>query len=445
MSVSRASIAVAIEALSWIDYEGLSERAAFSRATRQLHISQKDQLRAAHSLILETERRRNFIDFLIRQAIQDRFDFASLQHGVRSLLRLFCYSAKFQQRGAEEHLRILEEGRSVLGWRVLRPFECIFGRILSSSPAEISLSPDDALALQLFHPRWFLSACTLMLGRDPTLQLIRGNMRQPPTYIRINTLHGSEEEWLRKLEKSGIRIEPVQEVAQAYRVLSKQSIVGTQSYTQGGIAVQDKASMLAGLVADPAPGDQVLDVCAAPGGKTAHLAQLMENRGTIYSIDKSPSRLSFWNDEMSRLGVEIAHPIVADAAESIPVVTESDVVIVDPPCSNTGTFWKSPVTKWTIDPQQIERAAKIQLAILENASRLVRPGGSLVYSTCTIMTTENEYVIQRFLRLNPDFQLVEADPRLGIPGLHGLEASQRFYPHIHDSNGQFICKMMRIE
>ncbi len=102
MRLSRPAVAVAIEALSWIEYEGLSERAAFARAAKQLQVSESDQLRAAQSLILETERRRNFIDVLIGQAMQDGFGFASLQHGVKSLLRLFCYSAKFQQRGVRD-------------------------------------------------------------------------------------------------------------------------------------------------------------------------------------------------------------------------------------------------------------------------------------------------------------------------------------------------------
>ncbi len=445
MRLSRPAVAVAIEALSWIEYEGLSERAAFARAAKQLQVSESDQLRAAQSLILETERRRNFIDFLIRQAMQDRFDFQSLQHGVKSLLRLFCYSAKFRREGARDDLRILEEGRSVLGWEVLHPIEPVFGRILALDPAEASRLPyDEGLALQLFHPRWFLSACTFMLGRSTTLQLAHSNMRQASSYIRINTLRGSEAEWLREIEKSGIITEPVQGVPLAYKVLSRRPIVRTRPYAQGGIAVQDKASILAGVVADPAPGDQVLDVCAAPGGKTAHLAQLMQNKGTICSVDRSSSRLSFWKNEMSRLGVQIAHPIVADATKSIPAAAVSDVVIVDPPCSNTGTFWKSPAAKWTTDPARIHQATKTQLSILENASRLVRVGGALVYSTCTIMAVEDEHVIQRFLRLNPDFQLVETSPRFGLPGLYGLDASQRFYTHIHDCNGHFICKMTRI-
>jgi len=169
----------------------------------------------------------------------------------------------------------------------------------------------------------------------------------------------------------------------------------------------------------------------------------MHNNGVIYSIDRSVSRLSFWKNEMSRLGVQIASPIVADA-KSIPASNEGDVVILDPPCSNTGTFWKSPATKWAIDPARIRQISATQSAMLESASKLVRVGGALVYSTCTILAEENEYVVTRFLRLNPDFQLVQGNPRIGFPGLYGLDASQRLYPHTHECNGHFICRMMRV-
>lgn len=446
MRLSRAAVAVAIEAMSWIEYEGLSERAAFARAAKQLRVSERDQLRAAQSLILETERRRNFVDFLIQRGLRRQIDFDSLRHGVKSLLRLFCYVAKFQQRGANDHLRILEEGRSVLHWKTLHPVETAFGQILACDPLEASeLIYDEALALRLFHPRWFVSACTSMLGRQMALQLMRRNLHQASSYLRINTLRGSEERWLRQVESAGIELDKVEGLPLTYRVLSsRRPIVRSRPYREGGIAIQDKASILAGLVASPKPGDRVFDICAAPGAKTSHLAQQMRNNGIIYSVDRSASRLSFWKDEMSRLGVQIANPIVADAAKSIPASTEGDVVVLDPPCSNTGTFWKSPGAKWTIDRGRIHQIATTQSAMLENASKLVRVGGTLLYSTCTILDEENEYVITRFLRLNPDFQLVRANPSIGFPGLYGLDASQRLYPHTHECNGHFICRMMRI-
>jgi 16S rRNA (cytosine967-C5)-methyltransferase len=169
----------------------------------------------------------------------------------------------------------------------------------------------------------------------------------------------------------------------------------------------------------------------------------MENKGAIYSIDKSSTRMSFWKREVSRLGVTTAYPLLADASKPLPTHMQVDVVLLDPPCSNTGTFWKSPAEKWTVTPERAHALARTQRAMLENASRYVREEGTLVYSTCSILAEENERNVNSFLTVNPDFKVVDSSPRIGLPGLCGLEKSQRLYPHIHDCNGHFLCKLER--
>jgi len=438
---------LAIEALSWMEHEGLGERAAFARASKQLRVTEPYQLRKAQLLILETTRRRNFIDYLIQSAAGEHFDLESLQHGMTSFLRLFCYWAKFHGASNDDLIRMLRAARSVLGWKTLHPIEYLFGRILALDLPETTakLPDEEALALDLFHPVWFVRSCTVLLGRSGALELMRRNLDRPTSYIRLNTLRGSEEACLREIETAEIEVKPVEHLPLTFKVLSsKRPIVQTEAYKRGRMVIQDKASILASVIADPAPGDSVLDVCAAPGAKTSHLAQLMQNKGTIYSVDRSSDRMSFWRREVSRLGVGIAHPLLADASKPLPVAVEADVVVVDPPCSNTGTFWKSPATKWVVTPERVRWLAATQRAILENAARFVREGGTLVYSTCTILTEENEKVVNRFLRVNPDFKAVDSSPRIGLPGLYGSEASQRLYPHTHDCNGHFLLKMRRV-
>jgi len=284
-----------------------------------------------------------------------------------------------------------------------------------------------------------------LLGRPAALKLMRRNLDRPPSYIRVNTLRGSEETCLREIERAGIDVTPVEHVPLAFRVLScKRPVVRTEPYRQGKVAIQDKGSILVGVAAAPRPGDLVLDVCAAPGAKTTHLAQLMQNKGTIYSVDKSSVRMSFWRREVSRLGVEIAHPLLGDATKPLPVNAKVDLVVLDPPCSNTGTFWRSPSTKWVSPRERVRQLVKTQWAMLENVSRFVCKGGTLVYSTCSILGEENEQIVSRFLRVNPDFKAVESSPRIGLPGLYGLDTSQRTYPHTHDCNGHFVLKMRRI-
>jgi 16S rRNA (cytosine(967)-C(5))-methyltransferase len=447
MRTVQDAVALAIESLSWMEYEGLGERTAFARASKQLKITRTDQLRTAQLLILETTRCRNLIDYLILRASGGQLALDSLQHGIASFLRLFCYWTRLHGADDRDVARFLHAARSALGWRTLQPIEPMLGRILALDiPEEIrKLPPDEAIALNIFHPAWFVSASTFLLGRPAALKLMHRNAHRASSYIRINTLLGNEEASLREIEEIGIELEPVQSLPLAFKVLSfKRPIVQTKPYRQGRIVIQDKASMLASTVAAPRPGDSVLDVCAAPGAKTAHLAQLMENKGTIYSIDKSSSRMGFWRREVARLGVKIAHPLLADASKSLPVNTQVDVALLDPPCSNTGTFWKSPAEKWTATPERAHALARTQRTMLENVSGFVRAGGTLVYSTCTILAEENEHVVSSFLAANPDFKAVDSSPRIGLPGLYGSEMSQRLYPHTHDCNGHFLSKMERI-
>ena len=444
----RDGVTLAIEALSWMEHEGLSERTAFARASKQLGTTKTDQLRTAQLLIIETTRRRNLIDHLILTAIDGQFDLASLQHGITSFLRLFCYWTKFRRADDHDVARILHAGRYALGWRVMQPIEPVLGRILATNKADEMrrLPHDETVALSLFHPAWFVSASTFLLGRREALKLMERNAHRASSYIRVNTLLGSEEACLREIEEAGVGVDPVQNLPHAFKVLStRRPIVQTKPYRRGRISIQDKASILAGTAAGPRAGDTVLDVCAAPGAKTTHLAQLMENRGTIYSIEKSSARMSFWRKEVSRLGVEITHPLVVDASKSLPIHIEADVVLLDPPCSNTGTFWKSPAEKWIVTPERVRTLARAQRIMLENVSRLVREGGTLVYSTCSILAEENECVVNSFLGANPDFKAVESRPRIGLPGLYGLGMSQRLYPHTHDCNGHFLSKMKRTD
>jgi 16S rRNA (cytosine967-C5)-methyltransferase len=448
MRIVQDAVALAIEALSWMELEGLSERTAFARASKQLGITRTDQLRTAQLLILETTRRRNLIDYLIQKAIGGQSDLDSIQHGIASFLRLFCYWTKFHRADDRDVTRILHAARSTLGWRVLQPMEIVLGRILALDIVDEmkELPHDEAVALSMFHPAWFVSVSTFLLGRPAAFKLMQRNAQQASSYIRINTLLGNEEACRREIEEAGIEVEPVQNLPLAFKVLSsKRPIVQTKPYRRGGIVIQDKASILASVLASPRPGDSVLDVCAAPGAKTAHLAQLMENKGAIYSIDKSSARMSFWRREVSRLGVRSAHPLLADASKPLPTNMQFNVVLLDPPCSNTGTFWKSPAEKWSATPERVHALARIQRAMLENASRFVREGGTLVYSTCSILADENERVVNSFLAANPDFRAVDSSPKIGLPGLYGSEMSQRLYPHIHDCNGHFLSKMKRAD
>jgi 16S rRNA (cytosine967-C5)-methyltransferase len=206
--------------------------------------------------------------------------------------------------------------------------------------------------------------------------------------------------------------------------------------------IQDLSSIVSGLVASPEPGDIVIDACAAPGNKTGHLAALMRNKGEIFSVDVSASRMAFWKTETRRVGCLIAHGLVGDATK-LGLNIEADVVLVDPPCSNTGVFAKNPAMKWRLSPSRLQALIAKQKVILDASSKHVRTGGTLTYSTCSILPEENEEIVDCFLRRNPDFAMEDQTPFVGSGGLRGLTASQRFYTHLHECNGYFIAKLRR--
>jgi 16S rRNA (cytosine967-C5)-methyltransferase len=333
-----------------------------------------------------------------------------------------------------------------LGWKELSPIEGALGRILGFNIELLfeGVSDEDKVSLKTFHPIWFVRYCMRLIGRSEALSLFYRNMEPPPIYLRVNTLRGEEENILTRINTDGITVEPVSNLRFLYKVKeSEKPLTKTTSFKDGLFYIQDKSSCLAVEVCNPTPESTVLDVCAAPGGKTTYLAQLMKNKGRIYSIDYSNRRMRVYMREITRMGVEINRPIIADAYIPLPIDVKADVVLLDPPCSSSGSFWKTPSAKWQIDLRTIRHLSVLQYNMLESSSEKVNLGGSLVYSTCSVMLEENEYLIEKFLKNHPNFTLIDTEPNIGLPALRDQKGAQRLYPHIHDANGYYIAKLRK--
>jgi 16S rRNA (cytosine967-C5)-methyltransferase len=440
---------LAIETLSWIDMQKLSERLALTRTVRQLSISDPNAVRYAYGLACETVRRRNLIDKFVNSVLKPK-TISEFSLGVQAFLRLYVYQTRMAKNWAEVDLEeaksIAKLGRAILGWKTLMEVEPILGFLLTRKLEPILKVASDVerISLQTFHPTWFVKYCFKLLGRREAIAFLEGSLHPPPTCVRLNTLKASQEEILEKLAGEGVKLEKIERLKHAYKVINaKQPLTQTASYQEGLFYVQDKASCYAAEVANPKPNMTVLDVCAAPGAKTTYLAQLMQNQGVICSVDYSKRRMNVWKEEVSRMGVKTAEPIIADACSSLPFAAEADVVVLDPPCTSTGAFGKHPSAKWRLTPRSIEKMAGIQWQIINNCAEKIKPGGVLTYSTCSITVEENEMIIERFLKWHPEFSLKEINPKIGLPGLRGLEKCQRLYPHIHQSNGFFVAKLLK--
>lgn len=442
----RDAWTLAIETLSWIELQRLGERLALAKATKQLGIDDPKVLGLAHKLVFETLRRQNLIDSVINMVLMPR-SLSDFKLGPQAFLRLFTYEVKFEKGDAEKAMLIARTGRSILGWRELNDVEEALGKILSTKIDDIVKKVSDneeRVALQTYNPTWFVRYCFRMLGRSEALKFLISATEPSPTYLRLNTLKTLENDVLKKLEDEGVTVEKEPRLKHTFRVVKSQKpLVRTQSFQEGLFYIQDKASCLAAEVANPRAGMTVLDVCAAPGAKTTYMAQLMKNRGKIYSVDYSKRRMNVWQRETRRMSVKIATPVVADACNPLPFRLEADLVVLDPPCTSTGAFSKMPSAKWRLTRRSVAHMAEVQWKMLSNCAEHVKEGGFLIYSTCSVTLEENEMLIEKFLKWHSDFALTETSPRIGVSGFRGQSQCQRLFPHIHHCNGFFIAKLVR--
>jgi 16S rRNA (cytosine967-C5)-methyltransferase len=443
--VLKDAWALAIETLSWIELRRLNERLALDKTASQLGIKDAKTIRLAHKLVYETIRRHNFIDFFINSLLKPR-SLDDLKLGLKTFLRLYTYETKMTKQSFEKAVNMARTGRSILGWRSFQDIEELLGEILTTEPNSFlcRLGDEEKTALVTYHPRWFVKYCFKLFGRKEALVFLENSARVKSTYIRINTLITSEETAIKKLENEGVFLERDEKLNHVCKVTkSKHTLTRTKSFRQGLFYIQDRASCLATEIGNPQSDITVLDICAAPGAKTTHIAQLMENKGAIYSVDYSQRRMKIWQRQVKSMGVKIAVPIVADARRPLPVNVTADLIILDPPCTGTGTFSRTPSAKWRLTEKSAGSMATIQWEMLNHCEGYVKDGGTIVYSTCSITFEENEMLIEKFLKWHPEFTLVETLPKIGLTGFRGQTKCQRLYSHLHDCNGFFVAKLQK--
>jgi len=440
---------VAIETLSWMEMQKLSEHLALARTINQLGVKDPNAIRYAYGLVVETTRRRNLIDKFVNTVVVPK-KISDYNLGIQSFLRLYVYQTRMMKNWGKVNLQeaqhIASMGRANLGWEILREVEQYLGFLLTRQlqPILEAASDEEHVSLETFHPIWFVRYCFNLMGRNEAIAFLQGSMNSPPTYLRVNTLKSTEEAIVQKLDVAGVKLEKASPLKFTYKVCeTKQPLNSLSSYKEGLFYVQDKASCFATEAADPKEGSIVFDVCAAPGAKTTYLAQQMRNNGDIYSVDFSGRRMQTWKLETNRMGTKIAEPVIASACVSLPFWGEANLIVLDPPCTGTGIFAKQPSAKWRITSKSISKMADIQWQMINNCAEKVAAEGVMIYSTCSITVEENEMIVERFLKDHPEFSLAEIKPELGSPGLRGLSQCQRLYPHIHQCNGFFIAKLQK--
>lgn len=387
-------------------------------------------------------RRRNLLDAVVAQALPHG-DADEYSLGVQSFLRLFAYQTRFRDADPE---RLAKLGRRILGWQDVAPVEKALARLLTVTPdAIVATSTDDAtrIALRTGHPRWFVRYCVRLLGRKPALSLLSGNNASPPTFLRVNPLKGDSEELQTTLTEAGIRVERVEGYPSLLRVAhhAPGPLTALDAYAAGRFSPARKLVAVVASIAAPAPGSTVLEVNAGSRPLAPELAQRMGDDGTLVTLCSSTRRVEEVRREAQRLGVTSVHPQMIPSGGPLHAQGDADLVLVHPRCSETGAFWRAPSIRWRVDENTIQRAAANAEPLLHRGAAQVDPTGRLVYWTRSVTLDENERVIARFLQRHPAFSLRRMPSEVGLPGFRGLDASQRFYPHTHETDGAFIATM----
>lgn len=308
------------------------------------------------------------------------------------------------------------------------------------------------LSVRYSHPEWMIRRWLKRWGLKETEELCQVNNEPAQTWIRTNTLKISREDLAERLSSEGITVELGSRVPESLRIRNFGALDRLACFREGLFTVQDESSQLVAYVVDPQPGQCVLDACSAPGGKTTHLAQRMDNKGDIQAFDIYPHKLELVEQSAHRLGIKIIHPQLGDARDLPGVKPYSQQqVLVDAPCSGLGVLRRRSDLRWRKEEQQLMDLPLLQSAILERAAACVEIGGDLVYSTCTIEPEENFELVKKFRSKHPEFEavnLVELLPFVLEDERDIRQASKgmlQLLPQRHGMDGFFLAKFRRKE
>ena len=394
-----------------------------------------------------TIQRLNTIDWALNLYSSRPID--SMTPWVRNLLRLSAYQLLYMERipayaAVNEAVKLARR----YGHRGVAGLANALLRRLSAETGDLPWPERDKaaekyLALKYSIPEWLVVRMLKRYSLEETESWAQASNLKPPVSIRPNRLENSPEELQDKLAAAGIETIPSATVPGMLIYPGGSDPAGTEFFRSGLYTIQGESSALVAPLLDPNPEDTVIDLCSAPGGKTTHLAELMDDRGQIFAVEMQKSRLQLIEKAVARLNLQSVQPILADGRkvdrDKVPVPT---AILVDAPCSGLGVIRRLPEIKWRRKEADLQELQTLQLELLDAAAYILLPGGKLLYSVCTTEPEETSHVIEEFSRRHPDFELENLHPL--IPG--SLQAKLETgpaittWPHRHKLDGFFIAR-----
>lgn len=323
------------------------------------------------------------------------------------------------------------------------------GPVLNMLGLKLEKAPPEVRAEM---PFWLYDLVTKQYGEDAP-KLFAASLDSAPLDLRVNTLKAKREDVLAEFAEHKVAAEPMQFSPDGIRLKEKPGLIRWSVYQEGRIDIQDEGSQLIARLVGAKRGEMVCDFCAGAGGKTLALGALMKSTGRLYAFDINEKRLHGLTPRMRRAGLSNVHPIAIRDEKDNRIKRlrgKFDRVLVDAPCTGTGTLRRNPDLKWRLTPEELERINAVQKSVLEEASKLLKPEGRIVYATCSVLERENQQVVQAFLEAHPEFELLNATDVLAGQGVVLPDFQKECFgdyfvmlPHKHHTDGFFAAVLQK--
>jgi 16S rRNA (cytosine967-C5)-methyltransferase len=434
---------IALNILYDVEVKGAFADTAVSSSAGDLRLSSVDR-RFIQELVFGTTKMRRRLDFVLEQFLERKAE--DLTPWIRNVLRMGIYQIDFLQKvppsaAVNESVKLAKrfghKGTVALVNAVLRNYLRDKGRV--SFPSR-ETNPVQNIALFYSFPDWMVEEWMILFGEEDTVRLCEEFNRKPHISCRLNSLKTDPDRLEQELEATVVKFKMGRYLDNYITLESRIDLDRFAPLREGLVYIQDESAGLPVKLLDPQPGERLLDLCAAPGGKATHMAELMRDQGLIVAVDLGFGKLKTLSENCRRLEARSVIPCCGDARNFS--CHPLDRVLVDAPCTALGTLGGNPDARWRKQKEDPARLHALQTEILLNAAGLVKRGGVLVYSTCTLTAEENEQVIEEFLVRHPDFRLADASDFVPSDVVDD-RGMIRTLPHVHKIDGAFACRMER--
>lgn len=431
----------------------VEEQSAYSNLALQSALSKHTMSAKDTGLVTEmvygTVQRLNTIDYRIQPLLKQPMQ--KLDPWVRNLLRVSVYQLVYLERVPD--FAVLNEAVEIAKRRNQRLSGFVNGVLRSFTRSQeikfpsLAKDPIRHISLVYSHPEWLVKDWIDQYGIEQTVEICRANNDRPSLSLRVNRLRATREEVVASLAEQGIEAH-VSDISPDGIVLSSgMDVTKLEAFQHGLCTVQDESSMLVTPCLAPKPGMRILDACAAPGGKTTHLAETMNDQGEIVAADIYEHKVELIRNATHRLGIQSVKPVAGDIRDILPELGEFDAILLDAPCSGFGVIRRKPDIKWRKTADDVSAIQAAQAELIRLTADALKPGGILVYSTCTIGQKENQEIVRTFLEEHANFQIEPVQSYLSETVVNHCVSAEgwvQILPQHYGTDGFFICRLRKM-